>query len=406
MEGDEEQGTQLTREQLYELVWSEPMQVIAPRLGLSDVGLKKVCNRLRVPTPGRGYWAKKAAGVAPHRAKLPKLPASVRANQRIAVFSGRSRSAQEKKAEGTGPVADQARYEALPEHRIVVPELLTDPHALVAASIRFLRRAKTDQQHRLVLGSGRCLAVAVTLDSVDRAMLIYDTLIKACEARGFAVEVTVNEQTVATVVTVGEEAVGIVIEERIDRVEHPAPQKAAWPYAPKTYDYVPTGRLAIRFQHPYLGVRQSWSDGKRQRVEDCLNNVMVGLVTTAEALKAQRRAREAAHRDFLAEQERQRLAEQRRQEEAGRIRALDATLMAWRKSALVREYADAMRQAVAATGRMSDGEPLSSWLEWVENYADRIDPTKGVPRVPADPERSQWSSYGRRSEAYDSRGLW
>lgn len=406
MDADEDQGRTLTREQLYELVWSEPMQAIAPRLGLSDVGLKKACNRMRVPTPGRGYWAKKAAGVAPRPAKLPKLLASVRADQQVAVFSRPSRSTLERKAEETGPVADQVRYEALPEHRIVVPELLAEPHKLVAASVRLLRNAKTDAQHRLVLRSGRCLTVAATLGTVDRAMLIYDTLIKACEARGFAVEVTVNEQSTATTVTVGEEAVGIVIEERIDRVERPAPERPAWQYAPKAYDYMPTGRLTIRFQHQYLGVRQSWSDGKKQRVEDCLNDVMVGLVTAAEALTRQRLEREAAHREFLAEQERRRLAEQRRQEEAGRVRALDATLIAWRKSTLAREYADAMRHAAAATGRMGDGDPLRTWLEWVENYADRIDPTKGEPRVPADPERSQWVSYGSRSATYDSRGLW
>jgi hypothetical protein len=312
----------------------------------------------------------------------------------------------EKLADATGPVADQIRYEARPEHRIVVPELLTEPHELVAASVRSLRRAKTDQQHRLVLRSGRCLAVAVTLDSIDRAMLIYDTLIKACDARGFAVEVILNERSATTAVTVGGEAVGIIVEERIDRVERPGPERASWQYAPKTYDYMPTGRLAIRLQHQYLGVRQSWSDGKKQRVEDCLNDVMIGLATTAEALKAQRLEREAARREFLAEQERQRLAEQRRQEEAGRVRALEATLAAWRKSTLVRGYVTAMRQAATATGPMVDGEPLSLWLEWAENYADRIDPTKGETRVPTDPGRSQWSSYGGRSATDDSRGLW
>jgi len=54
--------TTLTREALYERVWAEPMSILAPKLGLSDVGLKKTCTRLRVPTPPRGYWAKLASG--------------------------------------------------------------------------------------------------------------------------------------------------------------------------------------------------------------------------------------------------------------------------------------------------------------------------------------------------------
>jgi hypothetical protein len=49
----------LTREELYEQVWSEPMRTLAPKYGLSDVGLAKICRKQRVPRPGRGYWRKK-----------------------------------------------------------------------------------------------------------------------------------------------------------------------------------------------------------------------------------------------------------------------------------------------------------------------------------------------------------
>jgi len=40
-----------SRTKLFELVWSEPMQKIAKTLGLSDVGLAKLCRRARVPVP-------------------------------------------------------------------------------------------------------------------------------------------------------------------------------------------------------------------------------------------------------------------------------------------------------------------------------------------------------------------
>jgi hypothetical protein len=52
----------LTRRAIYDLVWSRPMTKVANELGISDVALKKICGRHRVPTPSRGYWAKKAAG--------------------------------------------------------------------------------------------------------------------------------------------------------------------------------------------------------------------------------------------------------------------------------------------------------------------------------------------------------
>jgi hypothetical protein len=60
------------REELYQRVWSEPLQKIAKSHGVSDVWISKVCKALRIPVPGRGFWARKYAGL-PVR-KQPPLP--------------------------------------------------------------------------------------------------------------------------------------------------------------------------------------------------------------------------------------------------------------------------------------------------------------------------------------------
>ncbi|HTF40442.1 MAG TPA: hypothetical protein VK754_07605 [Propionibacteriaceae bacterium] len=59
------------RAQLFERVWSQPVASLAVEWGLSGPGLKKVCRRLQIPVPPRGYWAKLKAG---HRIKRPALP--------------------------------------------------------------------------------------------------------------------------------------------------------------------------------------------------------------------------------------------------------------------------------------------------------------------------------------------
>jgi hypothetical protein len=55
----------LSREDLYELVCSKPMTELAQDFGLSDVALAKRCRKLAVHIPGRGYWARVAAGQMP-----------------------------------------------------------------------------------------------------------------------------------------------------------------------------------------------------------------------------------------------------------------------------------------------------------------------------------------------------
>ena len=57
-----DQRIELTREELYELVWAEPIMKLARQYGLSDRGLAKICDRMGVPVPGRGYWAKVQSG--------------------------------------------------------------------------------------------------------------------------------------------------------------------------------------------------------------------------------------------------------------------------------------------------------------------------------------------------------
>lgn len=66
-----EASTPVTREALYELVWSEPMIKVAPRYGVSSSYLARICALLNVPRPQPGYWNKLAVGRAPKKPDLP-----------------------------------------------------------------------------------------------------------------------------------------------------------------------------------------------------------------------------------------------------------------------------------------------------------------------------------------------
>jgi hypothetical protein len=62
----------LTRQELYDRIWAEPVDTVAKELGISNVGLGKACRRHDIPVPPRGYWARKAAG---HKVPQPPLAA-------------------------------------------------------------------------------------------------------------------------------------------------------------------------------------------------------------------------------------------------------------------------------------------------------------------------------------------
>jgi hypothetical protein len=59
------------RTKLYAEVWAEPMTTVAKRYDVSSSFLARVCERLGVPRPPRGFWAQRAVGI---KLKQPPLP--------------------------------------------------------------------------------------------------------------------------------------------------------------------------------------------------------------------------------------------------------------------------------------------------------------------------------------------
>jgi hypothetical protein len=63
----------ITRAELYQQVWAEPMTTVAARYGISSNYLARICQHLNLPHPARGYWAKLQFGKAPKRPALPDV---------------------------------------------------------------------------------------------------------------------------------------------------------------------------------------------------------------------------------------------------------------------------------------------------------------------------------------------
>ena len=74
MSDPENPSEPVSRERLYEEVWTTPVLTLAKRYGLSDRGLGKLCAREAIPVPPRGYWAKIRAGKKLKRPPLPPAP--------------------------------------------------------------------------------------------------------------------------------------------------------------------------------------------------------------------------------------------------------------------------------------------------------------------------------------------
>jgi hypothetical protein len=73
MNQEDKKPVNITREELYRQVWATPMSRLGMQYGISGNGLKKICVRLNVPYPPRGYWAKLGGGKSVRQMPLPQL---------------------------------------------------------------------------------------------------------------------------------------------------------------------------------------------------------------------------------------------------------------------------------------------------------------------------------------------
>jgi hypothetical protein len=98
----------VTRTELYDRVWAEPIQKLSGEFGLSDVGLAKLCRRYNIPVPARGYWAKKQAG---KRVQQPALPAE-----------GRKGYGDKVRLPDPSPRPAEPQTELAPQHPLIAAE--------------------------------------------------------------------------------------------------------------------------------------------------------------------------------------------------------------------------------------------------------------------------------------------
>src|SRR5436309_1157022 len=125
---------------LYEQVWSQATLAVAKSYGISNVGLAKICKRLKVPLPGRGYWARLRHGKVVRKQPLPQLPPG---EPEEYVSERRAKPMLEQSQATEFELA--ACSEKQVERKIVVPQELTEPHSLVGLAGKNLRHSGRDQ---------------------------------------------------------------------------------------------------------------------------------------------------------------------------------------------------------------------------------------------------------------------
>ena len=355
-----------TRQSLYELVWKEPIQALAPRFGLSDRGLSKLCERYAIPTPPRGYWAKRHAGKKVIRAPLIQLEGSrMREDYPIAQF----KPANTKPADGSAPDPIAAFWRAQVDEigAIAVPRRLTKPHPIIARCI------EADARERAHASRWRSAFIPAPPSSLERRRLrILSALYIALEARG--VRVVEREPRARDVALRHEhDEVGFELTEYVQQKRRPltdAERADSWNAQTKyRQERTPSGRLRGRIvAFGMSGVPVLWTESEAQPFETLLSEVAAGVIAALAQAKARREQREEDERRRREARAAEQRIEEARQAELPKKQALRNDAQNWREARYLRAYVSAVLAA-----RPNDASMLA-WSRWALACADELDP--------------------------------
>jgi len=353
---------ELTREQLYEMVWAEPIDRLAKKFDLSGRGLGKLCNRYEIPVPDRGYWRRKETGWNDPVPALPKV-------------SDAGRILMNEPPPGPEPepdpeIARQIDYER--EHPIAIADQLRAPHSVVAGLRQQLLEEKVSDDGLLHVWKGP-VKTRLSKANMLRALRILDTFLKAAVERGFRI-FPADEKGPLQIQAFGE-AYPILFEESTRQIDHvltKAQEKDKAQghsyYAPK-WDYVPSGILTLAIQTWNSdGLTHRWSDRENRPLETRLNEIFIGMARLAiEVWRPERLRREEEAR---VRAEKERLYYRHRQ----RVETFEKYFSEWKAHRERVQFFDAAK--ITIQNAEADSERLARWQRWTTGYLTVTDPVE------------------------------
>lgn len=379
---------ELTRRAMYDLVWSRPMRKVAEEFGISDVALKKICEKHRVPTPPRGYWAKKEAGKPVREVRLHETTDPQ--DEHIAIHGSRNLLAPEIRQ-----VLDQerARRKASPKRQPPTEPLpvapLEDVHPSVAVTARALRKAKPDKDDVVrATGQGHC-GIELGASSVERAIALLDAIARALEARGLsmapagsAMRLSVPPDTVTFSLTEQIEKRNhvptmeeLAKEDRLRKKQERDSLRGMWSFNRERvypeFDFIRSGQLTIQIADEYVrgGLRRSWRDGKHQKLENLTDEIVAGIATYLSGVRVRREEIERRQREWRRREQLRAIARAREERETRRHEFLKHFVALSTEADELRSFLARLHERVPA----NPSDELVRMTEWVEARLQRLE---------------------------------
>lgn len=384
------QARRVTREELYAMVWEKPLNRLAKDFGITGNGLAKICDRLDVPYPPLGYWAKKAAGKPVVAFKLSSPKDGV--PREIDIHPTQPKSASLPQAEKSATIA------AVKVEGIVVPHEMDDLHPRVKAWIADHKklqkeREQENKRHKHDVWWPSQLLADLTERDLYR-FRVTSAIFKGIEKVGGRVGKSPITGKVTFQVTGHEVECSIV--EKLIKSFRPRDESKKWTAYPDHHQsgLESSGFLRVSITTYLDGRHPQWIETQKKKIGDMLPEIISTIMAAGPILEQMKRERE--------EREKRYREEETRRYEAQRLREIDdKRWQKFRQFAANWEERERLLSFIAEIeNRRSDegdvtvaGGPLSNWIAWAKERVEALDPFRHGPTAMFETisKVSQWS---------------
>lgn len=395
-----------TREELFKMIWKEPVTKVAEKMGVPAPILRKYCHLLNIPTPSSGYWSKLQFGKP---VEIPPLPAfednEVPTLDSFQIPKKKKEKVQKKSAkekekpsneettiipsepnepkqevvyivEEPQDPREKVQYELkkMDQTVFIVPEVLYAKNPLIIDTKEYFRgeiNAKYLDKNPYKSKIKSPLNIRVQPENLNRALRIFSTIIRILELRGHQIVAKGVNNTCAIV---HEEEIPIQLYEKNKQIPN---TESRYP----NYLTVPSGRF--KFEIPRKR-RLSYNsvcveDTPATKLEEKIINIIAKIEIEAISIKEDREELERLRKQQEEERKRRELEEQKKRELAKKREKERTELKAAFLSAECYSWANILRAYVEKyESFLNEKESIvdedKEKLNWLKRKIEWLDP--------------------------------
>lgn len=344
--------TTLTRQELYELVWKEPLASVLSKYEIKYPALRRMLIEMNIPIPGSSYWSRIKFGKL---VEIKPLPVDYNGKNVIElierVIGVKIVSESERKTRSVDEDGNKNIYK--------VPAKLTNPDSLITNTKEYYDAVKKhDWRSRDRYPEKKdVLSIDVQYSNLPRALRIFDTIIKILRSRGHEISFDWS----GTIVVIYGQEIGMRLREMNKVSDKPRDR-----YSSRELE--PTGKFSFLIgRYHDKGV----NDG-RVLLEDKISDIIFKLEAEGKQWHDWHIEAEIREKERQEQQRIEQEARDRKNKELSDFKSLYILANRLNQSRIMRDYLSLIEVIAQNSGK--ETAEFRQWLEWAQQKIDWYDP--------------------------------